>query len=367
MKSYFNFRIVCLTLLVSIGCPGFAGEKFEFYNGVRSLGMGGARIAVVNDETAMLVNPAALGKLRDYFVTVADPEISFGTSSQSIIGADVTAFMDPQTMLDKLINEPNVQFHQRVSLFPSFVVQNFGIGVYGNWVTDANVNLAGTEYSLDYRNDYAVVLGFNFRMFDGKVKLGFNARATNRVQIDRNPTTTTIPTASSGLTIENLAKEGFGIGSDVGLILTGPWMLLPTLAIVYRDAGDTHYNINDGLFYSTTERPTRTPASLDVALALFPILGNKTRVAFSLEYRDALSEDQEDIDDPARRTHVGLEFNFSDAFFIRFGYHQRYFTTGVELAMYNYQLQFASYSEEIGTATATKEDKRFVGKFAFRF
>ncbi|MCB0421490.1 MAG: hypothetical protein KDD61_10875 [Bdellovibrionales bacterium] len=344
-----------------------AGEKFEYYNGVRSLAMGGARIAVVNDETAMLVNPAALGKLRDYFVTVADPEISFGTSSQAIIGADITAFIDPQTMLDKLTSEKGVQFHQRVSLFPSFVVQNFGIGVYGNYATNANVNLAGTEYSLDYVNDYAVVLGFNFRLFDGKVKLGFNARATNRVEISRNSTTTTIPANSTGLTIEGLAKEGFGIGSDVGLILTGPWMLLPTIAVVYRDAGDTHYNINDGLFYSTSERPLRTPSSLDVALAIFPIISNKTRVSFSLEYRDALSEDQEDIDDPMRRTHAGLEFNFSDAFFIRFGYHQRYFSTGLEISMLNYQLQFASYSEEIGTAALPVEDKRFVGKFAFRF
>ena len=36
---------------------------------------GGAGIAVVNDETAMLINPAGLGKLRDYIFTIADPEI----------------------------------------------------------------------------------------------------------------------------------------------------------------------------------------------------------------------------------------------------------------------------------------------------
>ena len=56
------------TLILSIslfGAGAGAQEIRENYNGVRSLGMGGASIAVVNDETALLLNPAALGKLSD--------------------------------------------------------------------------------------------------------------------------------------------------------------------------------------------------------------------------------------------------------------------------------------------------------------
>ncbi|MCB0384242.1 MAG: hypothetical protein KDD43_02520, partial [Bdellovibrionales bacterium] len=38
-----------------------AGQNFEFYRGIRQMSMGGAAIAVVNDETALLSNPAGLG------------------------------------------------------------------------------------------------------------------------------------------------------------------------------------------------------------------------------------------------------------------------------------------------------------------
>ena len=65
-----------------------AGQNFEFYRGIRQMGMGGASIAVVNDETALLANPAGLGKLRDYIITVADPEVDVGSKTQAIIGCD---------------------------------------------------------------------------------------------------------------------------------------------------------------------------------------------------------------------------------------------------------------------------------------
>ena len=45
----------------------WARERRSFYEGVRGRGMGGAQIATVNDETALLVNPAGLGKLRDFY------------------------------------------------------------------------------------------------------------------------------------------------------------------------------------------------------------------------------------------------------------------------------------------------------------
>ena len=367
MNQYLNRYSIFFHLVVCLSCTAFASEKLEFYNGVRSLGMGGARIAVVNDETSMLVNPAGLGKLRDYFLTVADPELSIGSGTQAMIGANITAFMDPQTVLDTLSTNLGEHFHQRLSIFPSFVVQNFGIGIYGNWLTNAEVDTAGTDYSLTYRNDYAVVLGFNFRFFDGKLKFGFNVRGVDRVEINRTSATTVIPASSSGLEIKDLASGGFGIGSDVGMILTAPWKMLPTFAVVYRDAGDTYYNINEGITYSTVERPDPTNASLDASLAIFPLVSNKTRSAITVEYRDALSEDQEDLDDSSRRLHFGMEINFSDAFFLRAGLNQRYWTGGLEISMLNSQLQFASYGEEIGTATANREDRRYVGKFAFRF
>src|SRR5690606_20972918 len=140
------------------------------------------------------------------------------------------------------------RLHQRFQLFPSFVVTNFGMGVFARYSTDASVSEDQATFSYNYRNDFAFVTGFNFRIFNGRIKLGVNARGINRVESRR----TDIPVNSTGLDFESIvgtetvAREGFGIASDVGLILTAPWTFLPTLALVYRDVGNTSYNLNTG-------------------------------------------------------------------------------------------------------------------------
>ena len=142
-------------------------------------------------------------------------------------------------------------------------------------------------------------------------------------------------------------------------------MIVPTVAAVWRDAGDTSYNLKEGLFTSSITVPTHTKQTIDVGVAIFPIIGKKSRAVFTLEMRDVMDVAEEE--DSMKRLHGGMEFNFADAMFLRAGWNQRYYTAGLEFAMQNYQLQAATYGEEIGTATAYKEDRRYVFKFAFRF
>jgi hypothetical protein len=364
VKQILNFAAVGFCAALSSAAQ--AGERYEFFNGIRSLGMGGAAVAVVNDETALISNPAALGKLRDYFITVVDPELSIGAETQAVIGSDITAFMDPQDTLAKINAAPKRRLHQRAQLFPSIVVPNFGFGLFAKYETNAYLNDAATAFNFEYTNDLAAVFGFNLRFFDGRLKIGVNARGVNRTQVMRDDI---LPNAT-GLTIDNLAKEGFGVASDAGIIMTAPWKLLPTLAVVYRDVGTTHYTMNKGFMHTTTERPDATPPTLDAAIAIFPILANKTRMTFTVEMRDIMKRLEPEptfVDDPIRRTHGGIEFNFSDTFFLRGGMNQNYWTAGMELAVFNSQIQIASYGEEVGTEAVKKEDRRYVGKFAWRF
>lgn len=61
-----------------------AQERIDFYRGIRYLGMGGSSVAVANDETALIVNPAALGRLRDFYGTIFDPEAEAGKGASDI-------------------------------------------------------------------------------------------------------------------------------------------------------------------------------------------------------------------------------------------------------------------------------------------
>ncbi len=338
-----------------------AAELHESYNGIRGLSMGGAAIAVVNDETALLVNPAALGKLRDYFVTVVDPEIAVSDNNQPQFNTDLLATLSPQSTMDTLKNAVGTHAHSRAQVFPSLVLPNFGIGFIGSMRADAEVLTGGTEFLYEYQNDYGFIMGFNFRLFDGKIKFGFSGKIINRVHISENA----LDTSRTDLSLSTLSTEGLGIGADAGLILTGPWKLLPTLAILGRDIGNTRYDFSDGLFSTTAIKPPSDAQKIDVALAIFPIVGKRTRTSITLEARDVTTLSDET--DSMKRYHAGFEFNFYDALFLRGGYNQRYWTAGVELAVKNYQLQLASYGEEIGTAAINKEDRRYVIKFAYRF
>lgn len=361
MKRILWIALIQFFLWLSLTTEANAAERRSFYSGVRCLAMGGACIAVVNDETALLVNPAALGKLRDIYGTIFDPELELGASVPGMYSSD--AFSNPFELSEvkpALDSDRGTHYHAKAQVFPSIVGRNFGIGLYGNYLLDAQMNAAGTEIDTYYRNDMAAVLGFNFRFFDGRIKLGFNTKLISRIEVDK---TDVDPNGS--LSYSSIASEGLGLSTDVGLILAAPWQYLPTITAVLRDVGGTSFDKASGVRMTTTERPKMIEQDLDVGAAIFPIHSNYFRSAWTVEYRGLLTS--ADVDDTAKLIHAGLEMNFGDVFFLRAGYNQRYWTAGFELASERFQWQLASYGEEIGTSDTPKEDRRYTVKFAYRF
>lgn len=332
------------------------------YMGARGLGMGGAQIAVVNDETALLINPAALGKLRDSYGTIFDPEIDLGSNVNSMNNENtVSNPFDLQQVRDTTNTTRDTYYHTRAQLFPSFVARNFGIGVMGRRIMDAKINLAGDEMKVFYQDDIAVHLGLNLRLFDGRVKIGFVGKAISRIEINK----TLDPLGSMAL--DQNASEGIGLGGDVGLMLAAPIVWLPTLSIVGRDIGGTAFTAGSGLRLKTAggAPPARVAQDFDVGFAVFPIHSGSGRSAFTLEYQKV--QESATALDKNRYYHAGYEFNYGDVFFVRAGMNQRYWTAGLELASEHTQIQIASYGTDIGPDGSPEEDRRYVFKFAFRF
>jgi hypothetical protein len=355
-------RIFLIPILMSfVFSFAEARELHEFYNGVRCLGMGGACIAVVNDETALLVNPAALGKLRDYYGTILDPEIESSSNSYRLYQENkFTAPMSLDNVKPSLDADRETNYHAKAQVFPSFVARNFGIGFLGNYTLDAKESADGTTLDTFYRNDMAFILGYSLRFFDGRVKIGFNAKLINRIEVNNSTLSATGP-----LDYKSIASEGTGLSTDVGLILSAPWTYLPTISAVVHDVGGTSFDKANGVRMTTATQPQSVAQDMDVAVALFPIHSNYVRSSWTLEYEGVLSASQEA--DKAKRIHAGLELNFGDMFFVRGGYNQRYWTAGLEFASERFQFQLASYGEEIGDNITPIEDRRYVVKTAWRF
>ena len=364
-RNFLKSRIAILVTVV--GSQAHGAEHFEFYTGVRQLGMGGSGVASVNDETALLINPAALGKLRAPITTIADPEMSlsgsiFGLGILGLSNFNIGGILPPQALLTTLSNPNNhgKYVHGKFQVFPSFVTTNFGIGILGKFEWAGEVDSTGTNYTLNSFNDYGVILGYNFRLWDGRIKIGFTGKAINRNEISQ-----TVPATSTNLSAASMSSEGFGVGSDVALMLTAPWFWLPSITAVVRDVGHTSFNLNRGFLTDTVGRPRTMEQNYDVGFSLSPILGNNVRMQISGEYRGVRTAAADT--DTMKRVHAGLELNFYDMLFIRAGMNQRYWTFGGELSFAKFQLQFATYGEEVGTASSAREDRRFVGKLAIRF
>jgi hypothetical protein len=357
----------CILILILMVTPGFAKatEHFEFYRGVREMGMGGASIAVVNDQTALLLNPAGLGRLREAYVTLADPTLEINGKDDALSSglAKLPSMTDPQKALNATNGSPGDHLHMMGEIFPSIVVPNFGIGFLGRVSEDAQVHTDGTKkFELDYTNDYAIVTGFNFRLFDGLLKLGANARLIDRSEIARNDLD---PTATN-LTSSALLNEGVGLASDIGLIITAPIVWLPNLAAVVRDVGGTAYTLRKGISHTNTpDSPNHTPQTIDAAVSVSPIFNRSWRGQFTFEMRDVTNAYDDQVS--SRRLHGGFELNFEDALFFRGGYNEGYWTAGLEVAIFDYQIQVASYGEEIGSVGALQEDRRYMASFAIRF
>lgn len=340
-----------------------AQEIREYFNGARMLGMGGASVAVVNDETAMLSNPAGLGKLRDYYGTFLDPEIDLGQNVQGIY--NLSPFTDPfdtTQVANSLFRSKNTYYHARAQIFPSYVVKNFGIGIFYKFLLDMKMNAAGNAVETFYQEDAALHLGYNFRFFDGRIKLGVVGKLISR--IEWNNATKAYP---GNFGLQTNASEGAAIGTDVGLNFAAPWTWLPTLAIVARDVGSTQFTAGKNIRYlpTTTPIPTMMTQDYDVGFAVFPIHANRTRSSFTVEVQKVLAATASTAQ--SKYLHVGYELNASDVFFFRLGMNGPWYTAGLELATEKFQFQFATYGEDVGQGATLQEDRRYLLKLGFRF
>lgn len=340
----------------------FAAEFYEFYTNARSLGMGGASIAVTNDETALLLNPAAMSKLRDYYGTVFDPEIDISVGTfNATRNAPLQSYNSIETAKKITDSKRDTYYHSRGQIFPSFVAKYFGFGVLYSTRLDAQMNTDGDAMMVDYRNDFALVSGLSAKFFGGRIKLGVNGKFISRHEIKNAAVD-----PNGSLAVKDLAVEGSGMSFDGGLLIAAPWTFLPTLGVVVRDVGDTQFKLRKGVrSFRSEDNPETQKQQVDAAIALFPIHGANLRSSWTVEYKDVTNVREEE--DSAKKIHAGYELNYADILFFRVGYNQRYYTLGAELASEFVQWQLASYGEEIGTKQDPKEDRRYVLKFAFRF
>lgn len=340
----------------------FANNEWsEFYNNTRSLGMGGAGIAITSDETSLFRNPANLGSIRDFYGTILDPELEASSNFTDQVTSNSTSKAFEIAEIQKVLDtKRGTYYHAKLQLTPSFVRRNFGFGLMYKNEVSAETDATGATMDTKYQSDMAAVVGTNVRLFDGRIKIGASAKMINRIEVI-NP----ILSTAGSLDLGSIASEGTAIAFDGGILLQAPWDFLPTLGAVIHDIGDTTFDKKDGVRMRTATQPQAVKQSVDAAISLFPIHANGIRSVWTLEYSD-ITNSRNDTDN-AKRMHAGIELNMHDLFFFRAGYNQRYWTAGFEISGERLQWQVSTYGEEIGTVTTPREDRRYNTKLSLRF
>lgn len=363
-------RISYLTLLMSyfiFAIPSWSiDELHPFYEGVRAKGMGGVQVATVNDETALVINPSALGKLRDVYGTVIDPDIDFSTNYLKLLqSSSLTDTTNLEKVKTALTNNTDTYYSYNQQLLPSFVARNFGIGILMKKTLNAYMDTNATNMETFFRDDMGLILGYNLRFFDGYIKIGVAGKLLSRIELNKVLSTSTNSFDLKTLASQGHVKEGLGVGYDVGISMTGPVAMLPTLSAVVHDVGGMSFTTQKGVRMTSTDTPTLQKQDVDVGISFSPIHGKNIRSTWAAEYRYLLTAS--DINDSSKLLHLGAEFNISDLVFLRAGYYQKHWTAGFEFASEHYQLQFATYGAEVGTADSPFEDRRYNLKFAWRY
>jgi len=336
------------------------GERYN-YRGVRALGMGGAQIAVVNDETALYVNPANLLRLRDTITTVFDFEMEFSDNIYHPIyqNQPFSSPLNTQSVMNSLNRSRGQPVHFRGMMHPTFVTQYFGIGLIQSQTLTAKVSRDGSTGDLFYRDDQGLFAGVAARLFSGHVKIGASAKVLSRVEIDQSfllPADTSIATN---------ATSGSAIGYDAGVVITLPAVYHPTLSLVTRDIGGTQFNKTIYNRRRTSKMPNAQDQAYDLAFAMFPNHGDKLRSSFTYEITNI--QNFQTSADKLRFSHLGYEFNYKDVLFLRTGVNQRHWTMGLEIASERTQLQLATYGEDVGPSNTRQTSRRYVFKWGYRF
>lgn len=355
---------ILFLMYVFIALPSWAtSEWVESYTNTRALGMGGALIGITSDETSLYRNPANLGSVRKYFGTFFDPELEGQHTFTDIVkGSSFTKAVEIEPMAGELKKHPGEFYHARVQFTPSFTRKNFGFGfIYRNELNAVVSTTATTKMDTFYQNDLGAILGVNHSLFGGVIKVGASAKAINRIEI----VSSTLTVSGGSFALSDIATEGSTIAYDAAMMIQLPYAWVPTLTGVVHDIGDTEFNLRNGVRAKTTSQPATVKQSVDAAISLFPIHGNKIRSVWTVEYRDVTDSRKEDW--ARKRLHVGTEINFRDIFFLRLGANQGYVTAGIEIASERLAWQISSYGEEVGTKLAPKEDRRYSTRILIRY
>jgi hypothetical protein len=356
-------------LLLFLTLPARAALDFEdhafpqFVTSARALAMGNAYICKVDDAWASFYNPAGLGTVRRPQLHLANMHLEASSGLTKVLGpgpayqipGNYMDSFDPNEMRSMLANNKGVLAHSRFNFFPNFTVRGLTLGYMfsqRNRATindvDPDPNDADNTFEFAERRDHGPVMSLSGSLFGGVLKLGASAVYLIRRDLYKS----FAPTVETEINDDDY-KSGKSLQITAGSRLTFPVALLPTFALVLRNATSNDW---DGV--SNNGGPDKIKQTMDVGFSITPQVGKTSRLHMEANLIDLNNAYDTDI---KRRIAVGTELDFNRRLFVRLGYGDGWGSGGLGVRTRTFILDMSTYAVDRSKDDfREEEDRRWV-------
>lgn len=372
------------SLLAHAADEGVHTGIHHHYQSMRAMGMGDAFVAVTDDYSAIFYNPAALARRT---TGQMNGSIEVGVSN------DLLRFYSD---FDEAAKAPqSEQFDKYTEVLQKYYGKHMTIrsGLFeGFWVRPGwGVAFIPSDLTVEYRIHNQGAPAINLRTYldttlayshaqdvpnkTGKLSWGATAKFINRGYINTQINALDLQ-ADNQIVRRTDFRDGYTLDFDLGALYTpdlpgdGFWYVFklakPTFGLVVRNLLDYGFGQS---FHLINKEEVAAPEKLNRVVDV----GAKFEYPEVWIFKGRGAIDFRDILHPNinfnKSLHIGFEFDWEVANWwkgaYRVGLNQMFLTAGVSAKLAWFNLDLATYGEDVGTYKTPKENRVYMAKFNF--
>jgi hypothetical protein len=323
-----------------------AAEIPEYFQSVRSLGMGGVYTYDRVNAGVIFKNPAGLERVKGLNLSIFDLGVGAGGGPSAVSTVNAFSSIGSVSGLSSFNGIYGKPVWVGLGGYTALALPYFGAAVFDEASLGMRVdNPAYTNLNLNFYNDYGFQIGGAFGI--GAISVGVALKRVTRRGGNKNIGGSSLANVTNSSLATQFEDEGYGFGADTGILFAPPVPMNPILSIAWQDVGATSFIQTKG-----TAAPPRIESNLNMGLTFggdIPLLGFRG----GLEYRH-IGDSSEVL---GKKIHVGGEVTIA-MFDIRGGLYQGYPTYGVGVDLFIMQLDAAYYKIERGAYPGQTPDER---------